>query len=1273
MSYSRYYKIQFQLGVLLAGFGLVTPIQTEPAAAFCFIICSIALILDFERCRPVVQVLGVVVVTVVVLAFAYEMIFETVAVAFGSAGLIFVFKNRISRTAAIMALQYLWFLLMFIAFAGFVGTVLNEILGLPIFEQSWGSNPMIPVGLIVLSLALFYSLRRNSSLRAFYGGRQDRQIAIQGIVLLVCAGLISGLTGAGIMAKAAMREERGTIVDALHANSRNLADALKKSAAEAGKISSFVGFDKSGADLQEKLARMVNLNSVDGVKTIRILGQDGRVVASAGEVLSNGLNKIRLAVPQPSWLYWQNGLRLESTAPIYKEGRKVGEVRVDSDLSELDSEFNLAQSFGLTGEVVVCAQDSAATGMNCLPSHLNRAVAHYSAGSNGHLLPMSHALSGKTGTIIDADYRGKTVLAAYQPIGDLGLGMVQKIDIDELYARTRNQLQSAFIFFLVLASVGSWILFQRIRPLVRGLIHAEAKGKAILNNLLEAVLVTDGKGVIRSSNISAQRIFGYKCNEGKEISPIFRELPESFIENFPKLVGCNGLSEIEGNATKQDGSLFPCELAIGSFNFEKERHFVYVVRDLTERRRAIDALRESEEKLRSLFELSPLGIVLTDLSGGYVDFNAAFQKICGYSAEELRALDYWTLNSKQYEAEDLLQLQSLKSIGRYGPYEKEYLRKDGSLVPVRLNGMRISGRDGREYIWSIVEDISEFKLAEKARQERERYIRYLLESLRTAVVVHDSDGKINYLNSAACRFFGSNLAELAGRQFLDGIHLVCEDGSTMPEEESPMNKVFSTGKPLYNYVVGMERHHETSTRWVLLNAFPDLDENGFIKEVFASFVDFTDMKKSQEALVESSEKLERLNQLHLILTRVSEATIRVRSQAELFRDVGRILVESGGFLLIWIGLLDEEKGDIVPLVHVGKEEGYLDFLNHTGLMAHNGPSSLMIKTDTPQICMDIATDPRMSIWREEALKRGYRSSAGFPILLHGRKIGVINAYAGVVDFFSEDIATLLGEIAEAISFAIEHLDQQTKQEAAEAMLKKVNADLERRVEMRTRQLEVANAELEAFSYSVSHDLRAPLRSINGFSDLLLKHYSGQLDETAMDYLKRVKRSSKRMGELIEDLLKLSRVTRSEINNKEVDLSRIVLDLIEERYSADPLEKWEVQLGICVTADERLMKIVMENLIGNAWKFSSTRQNAKIIFGMFEENNEKIIYVQDNGAGFDMKYANKLFGAFQRLHKFDEFEGTGIGLATVHRIISKHGGRIWAEGEVGIGATFYFSL
>jgi len=384
-------------------------------------------------------------------------------------------------------------------------------------------------------------------------------------------------------------------------------------------------------------------------------------------------------------------------------------------------------------------------------------------------------------------------------------------------------------------------------------------------------------------------------------------------------------------------------------------------------------------------------------------------------------------------------------------------------------------------------------------------------------------------------------------------------------------------------------------------------------------------------------------------------------------------------------LVDDQPEGLLTL------EAILGGLEQNLVKANSGREALrqVLARDFAVILLDVQM-PQMDGYETAALIRERPASRHTPLIFltasHTADVQMIRGYGvGAVDYLFKplDADILRSKVAVFIELAKKSalIRKQTaviiEREAEARQLAEARAQLLADLEHRNLEMAAVNKELEAFSYSVSHDLRAPLRCIGGFCAALLEDYAAALDETGRQYLQHVREGAQHMGELIDGLLRLARVTRSELHREAVNLSQLARDVGArlQNLSSGPAREVELRVedGLMAAGDPRLLENVLENLLSNAWKFTSKRSEARIEVGKSLQDGVPVFFVRDNGAGFDMTYANKLFSAFQRLHAATEFEGHGIGLATVSRILNRHGGRIWAEGQIGVGATFYFTL
>ena len=388
----------------------------------------------------------------------------------------------------------------------------------------------------------------------------------------------------------------------------------------------------------------------------------------------------------------------------------------------------------------------------------------------------------------------------------------------------------------------------------------------------------------------------------------------------------------------------------------------------------------------------------------------------------------------------------------------------------------------------------------------------------------------------------------------------------------------------------------------------------------------------------------------------------IKDTERFLRDCVRNLATVYGARYAFIGLLKESRADVRTLAVWAGD----DYAENFEYKLEGTPCK-----DVLDLKKELIPASAGRLYSEDALlvEMGIESYFGAPLISSENEmlgiVSVMDTKPMELTPFSEPI---LGMFATRISVELER-------KYATDSLTELNASLEERIRHRTEELTAANEELQTFSYSVSHDLRSPLRAIDGYSALLLDDYRGKIGDEGREYLDRIRQAAQRMGSLIDDLLQLSKVSALKKTGSQVSLSELAEDIIEQLREQEPgrnvvFSNLHSEMVVC---DRQLMIILLGNLLGNAWKYTRHKPDAAIEFGTRQQNGELVHYVRDNGVGFDMQYADKLFKTFQRLHTYDEFEGNGIGLATVQRIINFHNGRIWAEADSGKGATFFFTI
>lgn len=666
-------------------------------------------------------------------------------------------------------------------------------------------------------------------------------------------------------------------------------------------------------------------------------------------------------------------------------------------------------------------------------------------------------------------------------------------------------------------------------------------------------------------------------------------------------------------ACRKDAILIDLEISLKAIELEDRKLLLLSMFDCRERRQLEEKLRESQNRYKILTEVSPVGIFHTNYEGKFLYVNDRWCEITGFLRKE--ALEKgltWGI----YPDDRKKVLQEWCDVAEQDrPFQSEYriVHTDGRIFWVYGQMVAEKGENGEVMGYlGMITDITDRKKIEEVLEERNEFIEAIIGSLPIGLVV------LSY-GDLKPRFVNAKFGEIVGWQRNEWSDLDAFLEKAIPDpviRQQIRNKMFADLKSgvldRMNWEFSISRPAGEMID-LQVSAIPMWEQN---KVIFA-FQDITAQKQTEKALCERNEFIETITDN----LPIGFAVISLENDKILYEN--KKMEE----ILGW-------PREITKNVDLFREHAFPD-----------------------------------PVFRNE-MKTRYEAD-----LASGDPTRLVSEYP---------IVKMSGETAEILVVTIPMFDRKlrivaiqdiTERKLAQEEILKLNQTLEARVVERTRELDLANKEMEAFTYSVSHDLRAPLRAIDGFSEALLDEYEDKLDEEGKTFLRYLQEGSRDMSELIDGLLKLSRSTRGEMVREPVDLSSLAATVVAELDRAEPERQVAVHIAqnLKADADPRLLKVVLENLLGNAWKYTARTADASIAFGAEQQDGETVFLVRDNGAGFDMAYANKLFLPFQRLHKSGEFPGTGIGLATVQRIINRHGGRIWGEGAVGKGASFYFTL
>ncbi|HEX9331127.1 MAG TPA: PAS domain S-box protein [Anaerolineales bacterium] len=878
-------------------------------------------------------------------------------------------------------------------------------------------------------------------------------------------------------------------------------------------------------------------------------------------------------------------------------------------------------------------------------------------------------------------------------------------------------------------AITALLLYWLIQRHTAALSESEGKLRLVIDSIPALISYVDSDRRYQFSNQAYEDWFGYKV-DGRKADEVLGSATYQAISGYVDAVlrgeAINYQSEMpykNGETRFIDASYVPDKSTDGSV-----RGFFVLVQDITERKQAEQELRQWADA----FEHCAHGIAISDPdTNRIVVCNSAFALLHKSRVEDIVGSSILSLYAPSDHEHIRHNVTRADQIG-HAQFEASMIRRDGSTFPVQMDFVSVHGDDG-DLLYRVVtaQDISERKKSEKEIA----YQTNILDHVSDAVIATDENFVIKSWNSAAQQMYGWEADEVIGRsgeevlqteftatareeairllrdtgEFSEEVTQTRKDGTKIHvdartvavyADNSRISNIVSVNRDITERKGAEEELRQSQQLFsgvfqasptpVALTYLPDgkiMDVNEAFCELFGYSREEIIGHTSLEIGVADPESRQKavamLNEKGLIRNLEQKARTRSGKLLTILNSVETINVSEDSYALTTLIDITERKQAEQALLESQAQmsgifnsamDAIISIDAHQRILIFNPAAEAMFQCDQSE-----AIGQPLERFIPERFREAHRQHIddfgktgvtkramnGFAIVFGRRSNG--NEFPGEASISQIDIAGT--KIYTVI------LRDITERRRAEEEVRRLNEKLEERVIERTAQLRAANKELEAFSYSVSHDLRAPLRAINGYTQILLEDYMPVLDAEGQRVCSIIRSEAQRMGELIDDLLSFSRLSRKEIQIVKIDMKALASSVFGELTKEEERERIDFKVGKLPVAygDPSLLHQVWVNLISNAIKFTSRKERAIIEVGTKRSDDENIYCVRDNGAGFDIQYVDKLFGVFQRLHSEDEFEGTGVGLAIVQRIIQRHGGRVWAEGEVDKGATFYFAL